>query len=72
MEEYLKIEENWDYIKNVIKKGFWKNRKKFNKRNEKIVSSDYKPEIKICPKFMRKCYLEDCPEHQKPEDLKEE
>ena len=32
---------------------------------EKILKTDYKPEVKIYPKFLYDCFLIDCPRHQK-------
>ena len=32
---------------------------------EKILKMDYKPEVKIYPKFLYDCFLIDCPRHQK-------
>ena len=32
---------------------------------EKILETDYKPEVKIYPKFLYDCFLIDCPRHQK-------
>ena len=32
---------------------------------EKILKTDYKPEVKIYPKFLYDCFLMDCPRHQK-------
>ena len=32
---------------------------------EKILKTDYKPELKIYPKFLYDCFLIDCPRHQK-------
>ena len=32
---------------------------------EKILKTDYKPEVKIYPKFLYDCFLIDCPWHQK-------
>ena len=32
---------------------------------EKILKTDYKPEVKIYPKFLYNCFLIDCPRHQK-------
>ena len=32
---------------------------------EKILRTDYKPEVKIYPKFLYDCFLIDCPRHQK-------
>ena len=32
---------------------------------EKILKTDYKPEVKIYPKFLYYCFLIDCPRHQK-------
>ena len=32
---------------------------------EKILKMDYKPEVKIYPKFLYDCFLMDCPRHQK-------
>ena len=34
---------------------------------EKILKTDYKPEVKIYPKFLYDCFLIDCPRHQKLE-----
>ena len=32
---------------------------------ERILKTDYKPEVKIYPKFLYDCFLIDCPRHQK-------
>ena len=32
---------------------------------ERILKTDYKPEVKIYPKFLYNCFLIDCPRHQK-------
>ena len=36
---------------------------------EKILKTDYKPEVKIYPKFLYDCFLIDCPRHQKLDKL---
>ena len=35
----------------------------------KILKTDYKPEVKIYPKFLYDCFLIDCPRHQKLDKL---
>ena len=37
---------------------------------EKILKTDYKPEVKIYPKFLYDCFLIDCPRHQKVNEIK--
>ena len=39
--------------------------KNLNAEYEKILKTDYKPEVKIYPKFLYDCFLIDCPRHQK-------
>ena len=39
--------------------------KNLNAEYEKILKADYKPEVKIYPKFLYDCFLIDCPRHQK-------
>ena len=39
--------------------------KNLNAEYEKILKTDYKPEVKIYPKFSYDCFLIDCPRHQK-------
>ena len=36
----------------------------------KILKTDYKPEVKIYPKFLYDCFLIDCPRHQKVNEIK--
>ena len=37
---------------------------------ERILKTDYKPEVKIYPKFLYDCFLIDCPRHQKVNEIK--
>ena len=39
--------------------------KRLKAEYEKILKTDYKPEVKIYPKFLYDCFLIDCPRHQK-------
>lgn len=39
--------------------------KRLKAEYEKILKMDYKPEVKIYPKFLYDCFLIDCPRHQK-------
>ena len=39
--------------------------KRLKAEYEKILKTDYKPEVKIYPKFLYDCFLMDCPRHQK-------
>ena len=39
--------------------------KNINLMSGKILKTDYKPEVKIYPKFLYDCFLIDCPRHQK-------
>ena len=41
--------------------------KRLKAEYEKILKTDYKPEVKIYPKFLYDCFLIDCPRHQKLE-----
>ena len=78
-EEILEIKsEEIEYVKNSEFKREWtKSEKKEEIREikrqiknlkaeyEKILKTDYKPEVKIYPKFLYDCFLIDCPRHQK-------
>ena len=44
--------------------------KNLNAEYEKILKADYKPEVKIYPKFLYDCFLIDCPRHQKVNEIK--
>lgn len=78
-EEILEIKsEEIEDVKNSEFKREWR---KYEKREEireikrqiknlkaeyeKILKTDYKPEVKIYPKFLYDCFLIDCPRHQK-------
>ena len=39
--------------------------KRLKAEYKKILKTDYKPEVKIYPKFLYDCFLIDCPRHQK-------
>ena len=41
--------------------------KRLKAEYKKILKTDYKPEVKIYPKFLYDCFLIDCPRHQKLE-----
>ena len=43
--------------------------KRLKAEYEKILKTDYKPEVKIYPKFLYDCFLIDCPRHQKLDKL---
>ena len=78
-EEILEIKsEEIEDVKNIEFKREWtKSEKKEEIREikrqikslkaeyEKILKTDYKPEVKIYPKFLYDCFLIDCPRHQK-------
>ena len=44
--------------------------KRLKAEYEKILKTDYKPEVKIYPKFLYDCFLIDCPRHQKVNEIK--
>lgn len=73
----FKNEEIEDVKNGELKKEWTKSEKKEEIREikrqiknlkaeyEKILKTDYKPEVKIYPKFLYDCFLIDCPRHQK-------
>lgn len=62
-EEFL-TECTKSYKKEEIKE-IRRQAKRLKAEYEKILKTDYKPEVKIYPKFLYDCFLIDCPRHQK-------
>ena len=66
------IKTNEEYQKDTMKEEFLemigdekKRLENINLVSKKILKTDYKPEVKIYPKFLYDCFLIDCPRHQK-------
>ena len=57
--EWTKVEKK-EEIKEIRRQA-----KRLKTEYEKILKTDYKPEVKIYPKFLYDCFLIDCPRHQK-------
>ena len=57
--EWTKVEKK-EEIKEIRRQA-----KRLKAEYEKILKTDYKPEVKIYPKFLYDCFLIDCPRHQK-------
>lgn len=57
--EWTKVEKKEEI------KAIRRQTKRLKAEYEKILKTDYKPEVKIYPKFLYDCFLIDCPRHQK-------